>query len=87
MTLFFTTFIMVFLLGFQQQNVMHKHYYLAAITSFLIGMTQVLLYKGIMYADVTEAILLTGFGGSLGITLSIYSHNKMREKYAELFNH
>ena len=85
MTLFITTFVMVFLLGFQQKNVMHNHYYLAAITSFCIGTAQYFLTHGIIDMGY-EAIIYMGLGGSFGITLSMFLHNMMRSKYEKRTN-
>jgi len=78
MTLFFTTFIGVFLLGWQQQNVTHLNYKLAALTSMCIALTQFLMFKAVMVSDYI-GVLYMGVGGSMGITLSMYLHSRWRK--------
>lgn len=79
MTLLLTTFVGVFLLGWQQQNVIHLNYKLAALTSMCIALTQFIMFKSVMLADWT-GVLYMGAGGSMGITLSMYLHSKWRNK-------
>jgi hypothetical protein len=43
--IFLSTFIAVFALGFQSQNVNQGHYWAAALTSVAIGASSIVLYK------------------------------------------
>jgi uncharacterized membrane protein len=79
MLLFICTLAMVFLMAFQQQNVIHGHYKTAAVTSFLIGLAQFSLYKGVIVADYW-GILEMGTGGAIGVTASMFLHRYMRRK-------
>ncbi len=79
MILFLSTFVMVFLMAFQQQNVIHSKYKMAALTSFAIAIFQFSLYKEIITSDYI-GILYMGLGGALGVTLSMYTHTKWRNK-------
>lgn len=79
MILFFTTFVGVFLLGFQQQNVSGGHYRMAAITSSAIALTQYLMIINVVDSG-WVGVLYMALGGSMGITLSMYIHKKWRDK-------
>lgn len=79
MILFFTTFVGVFLLGFQQQNVQHGHYKMAAATSACIALTQYLMITGVV-ASGWIGVLYMAIGGSMGITSSMYIHKRWRNK-------
>ena len=79
MVLFITTFIMVFLMAFQQQNVTHHKYKAACVTSFAIAVVQFLLYKAII-TSAYIGIVYMGIGGALGVTLSMYLHTKWRNR-------
>ena len=73
--LFASTFALVFALGFQSQNVNGGHYTHAFVTSFVIGGTNLVLYKMVPNADVGEmgAYLL---GGPFGIVASMWAHER-----------
>lgn len=73
--LFGSTFASVFALGFQSQNVNNGHYIAAFLTSFLIGSSQIVLYKLVPGADMSQ-IAATLAGGPLGITASMFVHRK-----------
>lgn len=79
MGLTLATFFMVFLMSFQQQNVIHKHYIMAVFTSFAIAVAQFSLYKGIILASYS-AIFFMGIGGAMGVTLSMFLHRKWFSK-------
>ena len=81
MLLFISTFFAVFLLAFQQQNVVHGHYKSAAGTAFLIAIAQFAMFKGVIAAS-WIGVLEMGFGGALGVTASMFVHRKLlrREK-------
>lgn len=73
--LFGSTFASVFALGFQSQNVNNGHYVAAFLTSFLIGSSQIVLYKLVPGADMSQ-IAATLAGGPLGITASMFIHKR-----------
>ena len=80
--LFLSAFFTVFLLGFQQQNVIGRHYLAATIVSIGIGLAQIFLYRLVPTASLTE-ILATLAGGPIGITAAMYLHPKiLRRKHA-----
>lgn len=76
MALFITTFFAVFLLAFQQQNVVHRHYKSAALTALLIAAAQFGMFKGVIAAD-WHGFIAMGLGGALGVTASMYVHRKL----------
>jgi len=77
--LFVSTFAAVFLLSFQQQNVVGGHYALAFITSIGIAIAQFSMFKGVIAADWTGAIMM-GLGGACGVMLSMWTHRKLVRK-------
>ncbi len=80
--LFFSTFSLVFALGFQSLNVNRGHYLAAAITSFAIGGSNLWLYRYLPDADALQ-IAAYLIGGPLGIVSSMHAHRKwmrFREK-------
>jgi len=79
MMLFLSTLVGVFLLGFQNQNVVGGHYWLAAIGSACIALTQFLIYNGAVGGD-AWSVLEMALGGSIGITSSMYVHRRWVKK-------
>jgi len=79
MILFLTTYVGVFLLGFQQQNVQHGHYKMAAITSSAIALTQYLMITNVVSSG-WVGVAYMAIGGSMGITSSMYIHKRWRSK-------
>jgi glycopeptide antibiotics resistance protein len=71
-----SAFATVFLLVFQQQNVTHKQYGLAAVTSVLITITQFIVIKGVSSGDYTD-MLYMAIGGVFGVLTSMKSHEWM----------
>lgn len=73
LTLFASTFVLVFALGAQSLNVNNRHFIAAAFTSFFIGAGQLVLFKLAPNAGWSEcaAFLL---GGPFGITASMWAH-------------
>ncbi len=73
LTLFASTFVLVFALGLQSLNVNNGHHIAAAVTSFAIGAMQMILFKLAPNASPGEiaAFLL---GGPFGITASMWFH-------------
>lgn len=72
---FLSTFVAVFALGFQSQNVNQGHYWAAALTSVAIGASSIVLYK--LMPD-SSALEILGYlvGGVTGITASMYVHRR-----------
>lgn len=75
--LFASTFVTVFALGFQSQNVNQGHYWAAAITSLFIGGATLVLYKILPEATVTQSAAYL-LGGVTGITSSMWAHRRWR---------
>jgi len=72
---FAATFATVFALGFQSLNVNNGHYLAAALTSFVIGGSHIVLYKALPDGDLLAcaAYLLAG---PLAIVSSMLAHNR-----------
>ena len=73
LTLFSSTALMVFALGFQQLNVQGNHRVLAVLTSFFIGGAQIYLWRAIPSATPSE-IIATLAGGPVGILAAMEAH-------------
>lgn len=77
MGIFAATFATVFALGFQSLNVNNGHYMAAAITSFVIGGSHLVLYKVLPDGNwLTCAAFL--IAGPLAITSSMVAHRHYR---------
>jgi glycopeptide antibiotics resistance protein len=76
MLLLFSAFATVFLLVFQQQNVTHRKYGLAAVTSALITVSQFIVIKGVSSGDLVDLGFMV-VGGVLGVLASMKSHEWM----------
>lgn len=75
LTLFASTFVLVFALGFQSLNVNNGHYLAAALTSFVIGAMQIIVLKLGPDASVIEAVAFVA-GGPFGIIASMWAHRR-----------
>ena len=75
LALFLAAFTTVFSLGFQQQNVVHGHYRAAFLTSFIIGGSQIVLWRFVPDASLSQ-IAATLAGGPLGIVASMAVHRR-----------
>jgi hypothetical protein len=73
LTLFASTFVLVFALGLQSLNVNNGHFIAAAVTSFVIGAGQMILFKLAPHASWTEIAAFL-VGGPFGITTSMWAH-------------
>lgn len=73
--IFISTFVLVFCLGFQSLNVNNGHYKAAFLTSFSIGLTNIVLFKTLPQSDTWE-IAAYLFGGPFGIVGSMWAHQK-----------
>lgn len=74
--LFTSTFVLVFALGMQSLNVNNGHYILAALTSYVIGAGQMILYKLAPDASWTEIAAYLN-GGPVGIVLAMWVHPRL----------
>ncbi len=75
--LFCSTFISVFALGFQSLNVNNGHYTAAFFTSFLIGASNLMLYKLAPNASGSEIAAYLS-GGPFGIWCAMKFHGWYR---------
>ena len=73
LTLFCSTFVLVFALGLQSLNVNNGHSFLAILTSYIISAGQMLLYKLAPNASLSEIIAYMN-GGPIGIYCSMKAH-------------
>lgn len=70
------TFMLVFLRGIQQQNVIHGHYMAAALTPYLIAIAEVA--SVLLVVDTGwGAIPYVGTGGAVGIVCSMWVHRRV----------
>ena len=76
LTLFASTFVLVFALGAQSINVNNGHYYAAAMTSFVIGSGQMVLFKIAPDASWSEIVAFLA-GGPLGIMTAMWAHPRL----------
>ena len=77
MEFFISTFFTVGLLGFQQQNVVHGHYWTAAYTSMAIAAAQYVMITSVAAGG---NWVLMGIGGAAGVTSSMFIHRKYMPK-------
>lgn len=77
--LFLSAFFTVFLLGFQQQNVVARHYLAAIFTSIGIGSAQIFLWRLVPDANATQ-IVATLAGGPVGIVAAMWAHPKLMRR-------
>lgn len=75
MKIMIATFALVFLRGIQQQNVIHGHYVLAAITPFAIACAEVATVLWVVNTG-WPAIPWVGTGGAIGVTSAMYVHRR-----------
>ena len=73
--LFASTFITVFALGFQSLNVNQGRYAWAFFTSFVIGISSLVLYRYLPQPTWTQVIAYL-FGGATGIVSSMWAHKR-----------
>ena len=67
------TFALVFLRAFQQQNVIHRYFGLAALTSYGIAAAEVGLVLAVVDSG-WPAVPWIGTGGALGVTAAMAAH-------------
>lgn len=76
LTLFLSTALVVFALGFQQLNVAGRHYFLAVLTSLVIGASQIYLWRTLPGASVSQ-VVATLCGGPVGIVGAMWLHPRL----------
>lgn len=72
-TLFLSAFSAVFLLVFQQQNVIHRARWLGSLTSLAIGTSQVILWRLVPDASLGQIIAVLA-GGPVGYNAALSAH-------------
>lgn len=77
LTIFAATFILVFMRGIQQQNVIHGNYKMAFFTPYAIACGEVSSVL-LVVAHGWWSIPFVGTGGAVGIVLSMYVHKRWR---------
>jgi FtsH-binding integral membrane protein len=78
--LFLSSFIIVFLLGFQSQVSRDKHWLFAFFISIGIGICQVFAMKVVPGASIAESFFFI-IGGAFGISSSIIAHTHWSRWY------
>lgn len=73
-TMFFSSFFTIFALSFQQQNVTHGKYAMAALTSVAIAAAQYAMIDSVASGG---SWLLMALGGAIGVTSAMWSHRKL----------
>ena len=81
LVLCFSAFATVFLLVFQQQNVIHRKYLWAAITSVGITLSQVMVIKGVAQSGSWVEVAALAVGGVAGVLSSMFIHGRLVEWY------
>ena len=79
LVIFFSTFVLVFALGFQSLNVNNGHYKAAGLTSLAIGISNLVLFKTVPQADLMQ-ILAYLIAGPLAIMSSMWAHRKWMKR-------
>lgn len=86
LALFASTFVVVFALGLQTLNVAGGHYASAFVTSFVIGASQLALYKLVPEANLLQVLAYLG-GGPFGIVASMWAHRRFFAKKRRIDAH
>ena len=73
--IFGSTFVLVFALGFQSQNVNRGHYKAAFLTSFAIAVSNIVLYKFVPQANLLEVCAYLA-AGPVAIVAAMYCHER-----------
>ena len=75
MSAIIATFFLVFGKAWQQQNVIHRQFAMAAVTSYFLALCEVAVLL-IIVDKGWSAVLWVGTGGALGVTCSMYLHRR-----------
>jgi len=73
------TALLVSLRAFQSQNVIHGHYTLAVLTSYIMAFAEVVVVLLVVDTGMS-AILWVGTGGAIGVTIAMFAHRKYVQK-------
>lgn len=76
MKLLIATFGLVFLRAIQQQNVIHGHYWLAAVTPYAMAIFEVATVLWVVDTG-WSAVPWVGTGGAMGVTSAMLLHRKL----------
>lgn len=68
---------LVFLRAIQQQNVIHGHYLMAALTPYALAVAEVASVLWVVQAG-WPAVPWVGTGGAIGVTSAMWLHRRMR---------
>lgn len=80
MKILLATFALVFLRAMQQQHVIHRQYWHAAVTPYALAIAEVATVLLVVDKGWT-AIPWVGTGGAIGVTLAMWAHGRfMRSK-------
>jgi hypothetical protein len=77
--LFISAFGTVFAIGFQSLNVNNGHHKMAFLTSYLIGVSHLVIYRVMPDPSLTEIVAYLN-GGPFGIVASMYVHQKFMRR-------
>ena len=78
MTAALASFGLVYLRALQQQNVIHGHYWFAAVTSFAIAVAEVAVVLSVIHYT-WSAVPWIGLGGAIGVTAAMATHRRIRK--------
>lgn len=73
LALFASAFATVFLLVFQQQNVIHRRHGLGTATSVMIGLAQIILWRHVPDASIAQLAAALA-GGPFGFNAALWVH-------------
>ena len=79
LSVMFAVFCLVALRAFQQQNVIHKYYWWAAVTSYGIAFAEIALIINVVHMG-WAAGWWVGTGGALGVITAMYVHKRFVQK-------
>jgi hypothetical protein len=72
-------FALVALRSLQQQNVIHRYYWWAAATSYVIAFADIALILFVVKTGWGSAVYI-GTGGAIGVTFAMYVHRRFIHK-------
>jgi len=79
LSLVIATAILVSLRAFQSQNVIHKYYSHAVLTSFAMAFAEVTVIVNVVQNGLDSAIFV-GLGGAVGVVFAMWFHPKFIQK-------
>jgi len=81
LALFASAFATVFLLVFQQQNVIHRNHGMGTATSLLIGLSQLTLWRYVPEASIAQLAAALA-GGPIGFNAALWVHPMIIKRMA-----